>query len=124
MLVHLVDVSSSTAREPVDDFTIIERELSLFAQGDEQDLAGAGATLADKPRLVVANKIDALDDPARLSRLEAHVRSRGLPFFAISAATGDNVRTVLEALWPYVENARAARLAAPAAPDALPPASA
>ncbi len=41
--------------------------------------------------LVAANKIDALDDPERLARLRAHVESRGLPFYAVSAATGEGV---------------------------------
>jgi GTPase len=116
-------VTSFTTRDPVDDFETIERELALFAQGDERGDTMPGATLADKPRLVVANKIDALDEPERLSSLEAHVRAKDLPFFAISAATGENVRTVLEALWPYVENARTARLpiAEPSSPSSPTP---
>lgn len=123
VLVHLVDVSSASAREPLDDFVVIERELALFAQGDERGDILPGATLAEKPRIVVANKVDALDEPERLTRLEQHVRGKGLAFFAISAATGENVRTVLEALWPYVENARAAGASAPG-PPAPPPAPA
>ena len=49
--------------------------------------------------LVAANKIDALDEPERLARLRAHVESRGLPFFAVSAATGEGVPALLEAVW-------------------------
>ena len=64
---HLVDVSSATGRDPVADFDIIQRELALFA-GDPENPAAA---LVKKPLIVAANKIDALDDPARLAALEA-----------------------------------------------------
>ena len=58
VLVHLVDVSSMSGRDPVEDFEIIQRELELFPGRD-----AAGERLADKPQLVTANKIDALDEP-------------------------------------------------------------
>ena len=61
VLVHLVDVSSATGRDPVEDFDVISRELELFPGRD-----AAGERLADKPVLVAANKMDALDDPDRL----------------------------------------------------------
>ena len=62
VLVHLVDVSSASGRDPVEDFDIITRELELFPGRD-----ASGERLADKPVLAAANKIDALDDPERLS---------------------------------------------------------
>src|SRR3982750_1777546 len=83
VLVHLVDVSSTTGRDPVEDFQIIRRELELFLGGD-----AAGDRLADKPQLVAANKVDALDEPERLERLHAYLRERGVPLYAVSAATG------------------------------------
>ena len=64
VLVHLVDVSSVSGREPVEDFDVIMRELALFPGRD-----ASGEQLKDKPMLVAANKIDALDDPERLARL-------------------------------------------------------
>ena len=94
VLVHLVDVSSSSGREPVHDFDVIMRELALFPGRD-----ASGERLEDKPMVVAANKIDALDDPGRLERLNAHVAERGLPMFAVSAATGEGVPALLEALW-------------------------
>ena len=97
-LVHVVDVSSASGRDPVDDFDVIRRELQLFAgSGDETAVA-----LASKPQLVAANKIDALDEPDRLSRLKSHVAKLGLPFYAISAATGAGVPALLEAMWKEV----------------------
>ena len=94
VLVHLVDVSSASGREPVEDFDVIMKELALFPGRD-----AAGEQLQDKPMLVVANKIDALDEPERLAQLRTHVESRNLPFFAVSAATGEGVPGLLEAVW-------------------------
>ena len=45
-----------------------------------------------KPQITVANKMDALDDPDRLKRLEAHLKRKKLPLLKISGATGDGVR--------------------------------
>src|SRR5262245_835363 len=89
VLIHLVDVSGASGREPVDDFETLQRELGLYNQ-----------SLLEKPQLVVANKIDALDDPARSEALRQRARDLGLPFFAISAVTGQGVPALLEAAWP------------------------
>jgi GTP-binding protein len=94
VLVHLVDVSSASGREPVNDYDVIVRELELFPGRD-----ASGERLQDKPMVVAANKIDALDDPSRLDRLRVHVEQRGLPLYAVSAATGEGVPALLEALW-------------------------
>ncbi|HXW06341.1 MAG TPA: GTPase ObgE [Vicinamibacterales bacterium] len=101
VLVHLVDVSSASGRDPVDDFEVITRELALFPGRD-----ASGERLVDKPVIVAANKIDAIDEPARLSRLEAHVTAKRLPFHALSAATGEGVDALLEAVWSAVSAAR------------------
>lgn len=96
VLVHLVDISSFSGRDPVDDFEVIQRELRLFR--DER--AGAPeATLADKRQIVVASKLDALDEPDRLERLRAHTERLGLHLVPLSAVTGDGVRPLLEAVW-------------------------
>jgi GTP-binding protein len=94
VLVHVVDVSSASGRDPVDDFDVITRELELFPGRD-----ASGERLADKPILVAANKIDALDDPDRLVRLRTHAGRRGVAVFAISAATGEGLPQLLEAVW-------------------------
>jgi GTP-binding protein len=97
VLVHIVDVSSSSGRDPVDDYDIITRELALFPGRD-----AAGERLADKAVLVAANKIDALDDPDRLERLRAHLQAGGVPLYPISAATGEGLPLLLEAVWREV----------------------
>src|SRR5512134_2924889 len=101
VLVHLVDMSSATGRDPVEDFDVITRELALFPGRD-----ASGERLADKPVLVAANKMDALDDPDRLVRLERHLQSAGVPLYAVSAATGQGLDALLEAVWREVARAR------------------
>jgi GTP-binding protein len=56
----------------------------------------------------VANKIDALDDPDRLARLRAHVEKLDVPFYAASAATGEGIDALLEAIWREVDESRSA----------------
>jgi GTP-binding protein len=107
VLVHLVDVSS-TGRDPVQDFDIITRELELFPGRD-----AGGERLADKPLLVAANKVDSLDEPERLEALTAHLRERSIPLYAVSAATGEGLDTLLEAMWHEVTSARERAAAAP-----------
>jgi GTP-binding protein len=102
VLVHLVDVSGASGRDPVEDFDTIREELRLF---DEQVFA--------KPQLTVATKLDALDEPERLERLEAHVRNLGQPFFRVSAVTGEGLPPLLEAMWQAIDAGRSATPAEP-----------
>jgi len=88
VLLHLVDISGASGRDPVDDFDTIQRELLLFDEG-----------LAAKPQIVVANKIDALDEPARAVALERHARAAGLEVHRVSGVTGAGVSELLEAAW-------------------------
>ena len=95
VLVHLVDVSGASGRDPIEDMDIIQRELHLF-----------DPAVASKPQIIVANKIDALDDPARVERLQQHVARLGLPFHRVSGVTGEGISGLLEAVWAQVETAR------------------
>jgi GTP-binding protein len=114
VLVHLVDVSEASGRDPIDDFDVIQRELTLYvpdleAAGDEDDasdrLESGRPTLADRPQIVAPNKIDALEDPTRLKRLVHHVKARGLECYPISGVTGEGVSELLEAMWRHVARA-------------------
>src|SRR5262245_60101832 len=108
VLVHLVDVSSLSARDPVHDFDVIMRELELFPGRD-----ASGERLIDKPMIAAANKIDALDDPSRLARLQDHLRRLGIPLYPVSAATGEGLDALLEAIWRQVDSARMRPAASP-----------
>ena len=111
VLVHVVDVSSASGRDPVEDFEVISRELALFPGRD-----ASGERLADKPLIVAANKIDALDEPDRLARLDRYLQERGVPLYAVSAATGDGITPLLEAIWRSVAAARQRDAAAASLP--------
>ncbi len=91
VLIHLVDVSGASGRDPVEDFDTIQRELSHF--NDE---------LASKPQIVAATKMDTVTEPSAVDALEAHVRSHDLPFVRISAVTGQGLDTLQEAVWKYL----------------------
>jgi len=86
VLVHLVDVSEYSGREPVADFHTILDELAAF-----------GAGLVAKPMLLVASKCD-LAQAEKLEQLEQLAQERGLPLFRISAVTGEGIRPLLGAI--------------------------
>jgi GTP-binding protein len=83
LLVHLVDVSTTSGREPTDDFRIVLEEL-----------AGFSADLAAKPMFVVASKTDAAQDPERIESLRAVAAAKELPFYEISSATGQGIENL------------------------------
>jgi GTP-binding protein len=98
VLVHLIDVSSGSGRDPVEDFIVIQRELALFAGGADDN----AVVLANKPCIAAANKIDAIDEPDRLRKLTRHLKKLKIPLFPISAVTGEGVPQLLEAMWQRV----------------------
>jgi len=97
VLVHLVDVSGESGRDPVEDLDILRRELELFQP-----------TFAARPQLVAANKIDAVDieGEERVLALERRARALDLPFFRISAVSGAGVPDLLEAMWRQLAASR------------------
>jgi GTP-binding protein len=107
VLAHLVDVSSESGRDPVHDFDTIRRELDLY-----------DPAMLRKPQVIVATKLDAVDDPARIKALQTRAKALSLPFFKVSAASGEGLPPLLEALWVPVAEAREAERAAAAGRDA------
>jgi GTP-binding protein len=87
LLVHLVDVSGDTGRDPASDFATVMAELASFSE-----------ELAAKPMLVVASKMDAAQDPARVESLRHLAGQRGLPFYEISSVTGLGLRELRYAM--------------------------
>ena len=110
VLVHLVDVSSLSGRDPVEDFEIIRRELALYEPDTGAELGHT--PIAQRAQIVAPSKLDALDDPERLEKLVRHVEGLGLPCYPISAVTREGVSALLEALWPHVAASKAAAAAA------------
>ena len=98
LLAHLVDVSEASGREPVEDFETVMRELASFSED-----------LAAKPMIVVATKMDAAQDQARVASLRDLARERGLDYFEISSATGQGIEELKSAMGERVLAPVAAR---------------
>jgi GTP-binding protein len=84
LILHLVDVSSISGRDAVSDYEIINRELANY-----------DANLAERPQIVVATKLDALDEPERLENLREAAEKDGKPFLEISAVTNLGTRELV-----------------------------
>jgi GTP-binding protein len=87
LLLHLVDVSSVSGRDAVNDYETVNRELASYNE-----------ELATRPQFVVATKLDAVDEPERLESLKQRAHDDAKPFFAISSATGEGVRELVNAM--------------------------
>jgi len=85
LLVHIIDVSGREGRDPVEDLEAINAEL-----------AGYSPELASRPQIVVANKVDILEEGSdNLQRLQAAAEAQGWIFTSISAAAMQNVRELM-----------------------------
>ena len=80
LLIHVVDVSGSEGRDPVEDLDAINAELSRY-----------NADLEKRPQIIAANKSDILDDQEKLERLRRRAAELGCPLFPISAAAHQGV---------------------------------
>ncbi len=85
MLLHVIDVSGSEGRDPVEDFDAIMHELEQY--GD----------LASRPMIVAANKTDLPGADENIERLRAHVADRGIEVFPVSAATNEGLKPLMRA---------------------------
>ncbi|MGI9054377.1 MAG: GTPase ObgE [Pyrinomonadaceae bacterium] len=92
LLLHLVDVSSLSGRDPVEDYEIINHELANY----EIDLS-------DRPQIVVATKLDALDEPEKLENLRERVKKDGKQFLEISAVTNQGTKELIFAVAKRLE---------------------
>ena len=84
LLIHVVDVSGSEGRDPVEDFDAINEELRQYSP-----------ELASRKMIVCANKVDIMYDPELLDKLRAHVEGLGLELFTISAAAHQGTRELV-----------------------------
>ena len=93
VLIHVVDISGSEGRDPIDDYKKIIEELGQY---DEK--------LLSKPMLVAANKIDAACDEERLENFVKFVEADGKRVFKISAVARQGVQELLNAALNELEN--------------------
>jgi GTP-binding protein len=87
LLLHLVDVSSLSGRETVSDYLTVNHELRSY-----------NPALAERPQIVVATKIDALEDAERLESLQQQAEADGRMFLAISAVANKGTRELIFAV--------------------------
>jgi GTP-binding protein len=92
LLLHLVDVAEHGGRDPVEDYHTILRELASFSP-----------TVAAKPMLMVASRIDAAGEGDRLVALREFCRGQGMPLYEISCVTGEGLEELKRAAWAKLE---------------------
>jgi len=84
VLLHMVDCSGLNGRSAIDDFNKINVELEKYSD-----------KLINKKQIVVANKMDVLQDETECNELEKLVKEKGLEFFKISAVTGNGLEELM-----------------------------
>jgi GTP-binding protein len=92
LLVHLIDTSDSNADDPIHSFEVINGELQAFSE-----------SLTEKPMIIVATKLDATTDGARLGALRDFCKLRELEFHSISAVTGEGVKELVRSIADALE---------------------
>lgn len=85
LILHVVDISGSEGRDPIEDYEKIQRELEQFR-----------TELAERPQIIVANKCD-MAQPEQIERFRTYVTEKGLPFYEISAATTAGTKELIQA---------------------------
>ena len=77
MLLHVIDISGSEGRDPIDDFNKINHELKVFSE-----------ELSERPQIVVGNKCD-LTDEEEIERISGYFEQKGIKFFPVMAAIAE-----------------------------------
>lgn len=92
LLLHVIDVASTEGRNPADDFKVTNNELKKYSE-----------KLSEKTQVVLANKIDSLNDDTNLKELEKICKKSGIKLFKVSAITGQGLGEVMEYLATELE---------------------
>ena len=85
LLLHVIDVSGSEGRNPVEDFYTINNELKQYSE-----------KLSKRKQIIVANKIDIMQDESLYNELEKVARENNMEIFKISAATNQGVSELIK----------------------------
>ena len=86
LLVHIVDVSGSEGRDPIEDFEKINQELAAF-----------NPELAQRPQIVAGNKCDLAEDD-QLARFASYIRGKGYDYYPMSAAISYGTKELIDAV--------------------------
>lgn len=92
LLIHVVDVSSIEGRNPIEDFDIINEELSRY-----------NMELEKRPQIVAANKTDIIQDEEAYENFKTEIKRRGYTLFEISAATGAGVDELMKHVYSELQ---------------------
>ena len=85
LLLHVIDVSGTEGRNPVADFETINEELKKYSE-----------KLSKRKQIIVANKIDSLQDEKLYNELENLAKEKNIEIYKISAATGQGIKELLK----------------------------
>lgn len=85
LLLHFLDVSGIEGRNPVEDFKVINEELKKYSE-----------KLSTRKQVIVANKIDAMQDNSLYEEVEKLAKEKGLLIFKISAVTGEGIKELMQ----------------------------
>ena len=92
LLIHVVDVSGIEGRNPIEDFDIINSELSKY-----------DIELKQRPQIIAANKIDILQDESVYNDFIAEMKNRGYVIFPISAATNKGISELMKYVYTELQ---------------------
>ena len=84
LLLHVIDVSGTEGRNPVEDFYTINEELKKYSP-----------KLSEKKQIIVANKVDIMQDETNYKELEKLAKKENIEIFKISGVTGEGIEQLL-----------------------------
>jgi GTP-binding protein len=84
LLIHLLDLSPATGRDPLDDYETLNRELKAYS-----------IELSKKLQIVAPNKIDITEAKEKLRELNKYFREKGIKVYPISSATGEGLKELI-----------------------------
>lgn len=84
LLIHLLDLSPATGRDPIDDYETLNRELEAYSP-----------ELSKKPQIVAPNKIDITEARENLKEVEKYFGTKGIRIFPVSSATGEGLKDLV-----------------------------
>ena len=92
MLIHIVDVSGSEGRNPIDDFEKINEELAKF-----------NPELAQRPMIVAGNKID-MAEPEQIESFKKYVNDKGYEYYSICAPIMEGTKELMNVTWNMLKD--------------------
>ncbi|MCH8014464.1 MAG: GTPase ObgE [Candidatus Dadabacteria bacterium] len=93
ILIHLLDLSPITNRDPIEDYETMNRELKAYSE-----------ELSKKPQILVLNKIDITEVREDIEEIEKHFSKSGVKTFPISSATGEGTKELVWEVVRHLEN--------------------